>query len=35
VCPSKVISMTSEFAAEALDEKELTTIEDALVEYGY
>jgi pyruvate ferredoxin oxidoreductase delta subunit len=35
VCPSKVIAMTSEFSAEGLDEKELTTIEDALVEYGY
>lgn len=36
MCPSKVIRMTSEFlAAEGLDEKEITTIEDALVEYGY
>jgi 2-oxoacid:acceptor oxidoreductase delta subunit (pyruvate/2-ketoisovalerate family) len=36
VCPSKAISMTSELlAAEGLTEKEITTIEDALVEYGY
>jgi hypothetical protein len=35
VCPSKVIEMTSEFSAEGLSEKEITTIEEALVEYGY
>lgn len=36
VCPSKVISMTSEFlAAEGLSEKEIVTVEDSLVEYGY
>jgi pyruvate ferredoxin oxidoreductase delta subunit len=36
MCPSKAISMISEFlAAEGLNEKEITTIEDALVEYGY
>ncbi len=35
-CPSKAISMISELlAAEGLNEKEITTIEDALVEYGY
>jgi 2-oxoacid:acceptor oxidoreductase delta subunit (pyruvate/2-ketoisovalerate family) len=36
ICPSKAIRMTSEFSAtEELDEKEVTTIEDSLVEYGY
>jgi 2-oxoacid:acceptor oxidoreductase delta subunit (pyruvate/2-ketoisovalerate family) len=36
ICPSKAISMTSELlASEGLAEKELTAIEDALVEYGY
>ena len=36
VCPSKAISMISELlAAEGLAEKEITSIEDALVEYGY
>jgi 2-oxoacid:acceptor oxidoreductase delta subunit (pyruvate/2-ketoisovalerate family) len=36
ICPSKAISMIGELlAAEGLDEKEITTIEDALVEYGY
>jgi 2-oxoacid:acceptor oxidoreductase delta subunit (pyruvate/2-ketoisovalerate family) len=36
ICPSKAISMTCELlAAEGLAEKEITTIEDALVEYGY
>jgi 2-oxoacid:acceptor oxidoreductase delta subunit (pyruvate/2-ketoisovalerate family) len=35
-CPSKAIKMISELlAAEGLSEKETTTIEDALVEYGY
>ena len=35
-CPSKAISMMSELLAEeGLNEKEITTIEDALVEYGY
>jgi pyruvate ferredoxin oxidoreductase delta subunit len=35
-CPSKAITMTSELlAAEGLVEGEVTTIEDALVEYGY
>ena len=35
-CPSKAIKMISELlAAEGLSEKEITTIEDALVEYGY
>jgi pyruvate ferredoxin oxidoreductase delta subunit len=36
ICPSKATSMISELlAAEGLSEKETTTIEDALVEYGY
>jgi len=36
VCPSKAISMMSELLAEeGLTEKEITSIEDALVEYGY
>jgi 2-oxoacid:acceptor oxidoreductase delta subunit (pyruvate/2-ketoisovalerate family) len=36
ICPSKAIKMISELmSAEGLDEKEITTIEDALVEYGY
>jgi 2-oxoacid:acceptor oxidoreductase delta subunit (pyruvate/2-ketoisovalerate family) len=36
ICPSKAISMIGELlAAEGLDEKEITSIEDALVEYGY
>jgi 2-oxoacid:acceptor oxidoreductase delta subunit (pyruvate/2-ketoisovalerate family) len=36
ICPSKAIKMISELlAAEGLSEKETTTIEDALVEYGY
>jgi pyruvate ferredoxin oxidoreductase delta subunit len=36
ICSSKAISMISELsAAEGLAEEELTTIEDALVEYGY
>jgi pyruvate ferredoxin oxidoreductase delta subunit/oxalate oxidoreductase subunit delta len=36
ICPSKAISTIGELlAAEGLDEKEITTIEDALVEYGY
>lgn len=36
ICPSKAIRMTSEFSAmEKLDEREVTTIEDSLVEYGY
>jgi pyruvate ferredoxin oxidoreductase delta subunit len=36
VCPSKAIRMISEFSAvEKLDEHEVTTIEDSLVEYGY
>jgi 2-oxoacid:acceptor oxidoreductase delta subunit (pyruvate/2-ketoisovalerate family) len=35
-CPSKAINMTSElFAVEGLAEKEVITIEDAPVEYGY
>jgi pyruvate ferredoxin oxidoreductase delta subunit len=35
-CPKKAIKMISELlAAEGLSEKEITTIEDALVEYGY
>ena len=35
-CPSKAINMIGELlAAEGLPEKEITTIEDALVEYGY
>jgi 2-oxoacid:acceptor oxidoreductase delta subunit (pyruvate/2-ketoisovalerate family) len=35
-CPSKAISMMSELLAEeGLNEKEITAIEDALVEYGY
>jgi len=35
-CPSKAIEMMSELlAAEGLSEEEVTTIEDALVEYGY
>ncbi len=36
ICPSKAISMMSELLAEeGLNEKEITAIEDALVEYGY
>jgi hypothetical protein len=36
MCPSKAISMMNELlAAEGLTEKEITAIEDALVEYGY
>ena len=36
ICPSKAIRMTCELSAEeGLAEKEITTIEDALVEYGY
>jgi ferredoxin len=36
VCPSKAIGMMSELlAAEGLNEKEISAIEDALVEYGY
>jgi 2-oxoacid:acceptor oxidoreductase delta subunit (pyruvate/2-ketoisovalerate family) len=36
VCASKAINMKGEsLAAEGLAEKEITTIEDALVEYGY
>jgi ferredoxin len=36
MCPSKAIGMISELlAAEGLTEKEITAIEDALVEYGY
>jgi 2-oxoacid:acceptor oxidoreductase delta subunit (pyruvate/2-ketoisovalerate family) len=36
MCPSKAISMMSELLAEeGLTEKEITAIEDALVEYGY
>jgi pyruvate ferredoxin oxidoreductase delta subunit len=36
ICPNKVIKMTSEFSAmEGLDEKEIMSIEDALIEYGY
>jgi 2-oxoacid:acceptor oxidoreductase delta subunit (pyruvate/2-ketoisovalerate family) len=35
-CPSKAIEMISELLSEeGLSEKELTSIEDALVEYGY
>jgi pyruvate ferredoxin oxidoreductase delta subunit len=35
-CPSKAIRMASEFSAkEKLNEKEVTTIEDSQVEYGY
>ena len=35
-CPSKAIEMMSELlAAEGLSEEEVTTIENALVEYGY
>jgi ferredoxin len=36
ICPSKAINMISELLAEeGLTEKEITAIEDALVEYGY
>lgn len=36
VCPSKAVSMVKELlATERLTEEEITTIEDALVEYGY
>ncbi len=36
MCPSKAIVMKSEFqVSEGLDEKEVTTIEDALMEFGY
>jgi pyruvate ferredoxin oxidoreductase delta subunit len=36
MCPSKAVSMMSELLAEeGLNEKEITAIEDALVEYGY
>jgi len=36
VCPSKAITMVSELEArEGLKEEEITTIEDALIEYGY
>ena len=36
MCPSKAINMISELlAAEGLTEKEVTAIEDALVDYGY
>jgi 2-oxoacid:acceptor oxidoreductase delta subunit (pyruvate/2-ketoisovalerate family) len=36
ICPSKAIRVISEFSAtEKLDEEEVTTIEDSLVEYGY
>jgi 2-oxoacid:acceptor oxidoreductase delta subunit (pyruvate/2-ketoisovalerate family) len=36
ICPSKAIRIASElFSIEKRDEKEVTTIEDSLVEYGY
>jgi 2-oxoacid:acceptor oxidoreductase delta subunit (pyruvate/2-ketoisovalerate family) len=36
ICPLKAIRITSEFSAtEKMDEKEVTTVEDSLVEYGY
>jgi len=36
ICPSKAIRVSSEISAtEKLDEEEVTTIEDSLVEYGY
>jgi 2-oxoacid:acceptor oxidoreductase delta subunit (pyruvate/2-ketoisovalerate family) len=36
ICPLKAIRITTEFlATEKLDEKEVTTIEDSQVEYGY
>jgi 2-oxoacid:acceptor oxidoreductase delta subunit (pyruvate/2-ketoisovalerate family) len=36
ICPSKAIRVISEFSAtEKLDEEEVSTIEDSLVEYGY
>jgi 2-oxoacid:acceptor oxidoreductase delta subunit (pyruvate/2-ketoisovalerate family) len=36
ICPSKAIRMVSEFSAtEKLNEEEVTSIEDSLVEYGY